>query len=425
MWQRLPGPPRFGVPCGWIVPISHERAMLSLSSRATTSGALRPRRVRFSSLLLFGALITVGACDEDTPTDPVRVASIEVTPRLSSARVGATQQLAAVAKDASGNAMSGESITWSSSEPTVATVSPSGLVTYVGSGSTAIIASARGTTGFATIVSDANVATVSITPATFNLQLGLSTTLVATPRDAANVPLFRPVTWTSSAPTVATVSSTGVVTSVTAGTVTITATSEGKSATASITIVPPAPVASVTVTPGTGFLPTTVGVPLTLVLRDAAGAVLNNRVVTWTSSDNAIATVSATGVVTALTSGNVTITATSEGKSGSASFTALPGLRSGTGFTFSNTVDNSAFFAVYVPAGSTALAVTLRNGTGDPDMYAYPPGANSPSCASEAAGPTENCNFTNPAGGVWVIEIYAFTAHTGTTLTATVTPTPP
>ena len=102
--------------------------MLSLSSRATTSGALRPRRVRFSSLLLFGALITVGACDEDTPTDPVRVASIEVTPRLSSARVGATQQLAAVAKDASGNAMSGESITWSSSEPTVATVSPSGLV---------------------------------------------------------------------------------------------------------------------------------------------------------------------------------------------------------------------------------------------------------------------------------------------------------
>ncbi len=411
--------------------------MPSFSLRPTPRGTVRSRRARLSSLLLVGALISVSACAEDTPADPIRVATVEVTPRLSTGRVGTTQQLVAAAKDAGGSPMSGETITWKSAEPTVATVSATGLVTYVGAGSTAILASARGTSGFATIVSDPNVATVSmflstgVPVSTFNLPFPQTLQLVATPQDAKGVDLFRPVTWSTSAPTIATVSSTGLVTSVGAGTATITATSEGKTASTSITVVPPAPVATVAITPTSGFLPTTVAVPLAVTLRDAGNGVLVNRVVTWTTSNSAVATVSSTGVVTATTTGTVTITATSEGRSGSASFTALTGLRSAVGLTFTNAVINtSAFFAVYVPAGSTTLLVTLRNGNGDPDLYVYRPGQalnTAAACASEAGGAVvvENCTLTNPVAGVWVIEVFAFDPHTGTTIAATITPTPP
>jgi hypothetical protein len=59
----------------------------------------------------------------------------------------------------------------------------------------------------------------------------------------------------------------------------------------------------------------------TATLRDASGAALSNRVVTWTSSNANVATVSASGGVTAIAPGAVTITAASEGKSGSAALT--------------------------------------------------------------------------------------------------------
>ncbi len=418
-------------------PFSKERAMHSLSLRSNPSGAHRSRRVRYSSIWLVGALFSFGACTEDTPADPVRVATVDVKPRLSTARVGATQQLTATANDASGNPMSGETITWRSSEPTVATVTPTGLVTFVGAGSTAILASARGTSGFATIVSDANVATVSVfLPngalfSTVNLPFPQTLQLSAKPQDARAVDLFRPVTWTTSAPTIATVSSTGLVTSVAAGTATITATSESRTAAVTIVVVPPAPVATVALSPTSGFMPTGVAVPLTVELRDANNGVLVNRVITWTTSNAAVATVSATGAVTALTTGPVTITATSEGRSASATFTALTGLRNATGVTFTNaTVNTSALFAVYVPAGSTTLLVTIRNGNGDPDLYVYRPGqslTSAAACASENGGAVvvENCTLTNPIAGVWVIDIYAYEPHAGTTVTATITPTPP
>jgi uncharacterized protein YjdB len=381
-------------------------------------------------LLAAGSLFGAVACNDDTPADPIRVASVDVTPKLSNARVGTTQQLTAVARDASGNAMSGESVTWSSSEPSVATVSAGGLVTFVGNGSTAIIATARGTTGFATIVSDGNVAQVTLSATLVSVSTPQTFQLTATPKDAAGNALFRPVTWTSSAPTVATVSSTGLISSVSAGTTTITATSEGKTATATVTITQPLPVATVAIAPNTGFLPTGVAVPLAVTLRDANNGILvDPRVVTWTTSAAGVATVSATGVVSAVATGNVTITATSEGKNGTAAFQALTGLKNATGITFSNaTASTQVPFAVYIPSGTTTLRITLAGGTGDPDLYLYKPGNTNlaaDDCHSFNDGPAETCTVTNPASGVWLVLVDAYIPHAGTTILATITPTPP
>jgi len=85
------------------------------------------------------------------------------------------------------------------------------------------------------------VASVSVSPATASVQAGLTLQLTATPKDASSSPLSgRAVTWTSSNGGVATVSGTGLVTGVAAGSATITATSEGQSGAASVTVSAPA-----------------------------------------------------------------------------------------------------------------------------------------------------------------------------------------
>ncbi|HYS59088.1 MAG TPA: alkaline phosphatase family protein [Gemmatimonadales bacterium] len=148
--------------------------------------------------------------------------------------------------------------------------------------------------------------------------------LTATPRDASGNPLTgRAISWSSSDNTIATVSSSGLVTGVVAGAVTITATSEGQSGTASITV-SGVPVASVTVSPASASVPAGQTVQLSATLRDANGTILTGRSVTWASNNTPVATVTGTGLVTAKVAGSATITATSEGQSGTAAITVTP-----------------------------------------------------------------------------------------------------
>ncbi len=81
------------------------------------------------------------------------------------------------------------------------------------------------------------VASVTVSPATASVTVGQTVQLTATPRDAAGNPLSgRAVAWVSSATRVATVSGSGLVAGVAAGTATITASSEGQSGTAAVTV---------------------------------------------------------------------------------------------------------------------------------------------------------------------------------------------
>src|SRR5439155_997047 len=87
---------------------------------------------------------------------------------------------------------------------------------------------------------------------------------------------------------------------------------------------PPAPVASVTVTPASASVPTGLTFQLTATLKDANGNTLTGRTVTWASSNTAVATVSGSGLVSGATVGPATITATSEAQSGTAAITVTP-----------------------------------------------------------------------------------------------------
>jgi uncharacterized protein YjdB len=200
-------------------------------------------------------------------------------------------------------------------------VSSSGVVTGLGAGTATITATSEGKSGGTPLTVTVNpVATVTVTLANASLTQGSTTQAVATVRDAAGNPLAgRTITWTSAALGVATVTTGGAVTAVGAGSVLITATvtAEGKSGSATLTV-SSVPVASVTVSMGRPRIGVGQISQGWAVLRDAGGNVLSGRVVTWTPSDPAVATVTNTGVATAVGLGTAILTATSEGVSGSA-----------------------------------------------------------------------------------------------------------
>ncbi len=124
----------------------------------------------------------------------------------------------------------------------------------------------------------------------------------------------RSLQWSSPEPTTATVSATGLVTAVAVGgPVPIAAVSEGITATAQVTVRRP-PVASIELTPSDTTLAVGNTLQLSPKLRSATGQLLTDRGMDWTSSNPAIASVSATGLVTAIAAGGpVTISVASEG----------------------------------------------------------------------------------------------------------------
>jgi len=250
------------------------------------------------------------------------VATVQVTPSPASVAVGQTGQLVALTKSAGGADLTGRPVAWATADPAVATVNETGIVTGVAVGDVDITATSEGKTGTSRItVSAISVATVAVAPPTSSIREGAKVELTATAKDANGATLAgRAPTWSTSAAGIASVNASGVVTGVSAGTATITATIEGKAGTAAITVTR-RPVASVTLSPIAPTVTTGQTAQLAAVVKDAQGAVLQGRVVTWTTGAQAVATVNASGLVTGVAPGTATITATSEGVTGTATVT--------------------------------------------------------------------------------------------------------
>lgn len=161
------------------------------------------------------------------------------------------------------------------------------------------------------------VSSVGVSALANQLEVGATLQLTASPRDAKGNPLpGRVVTWTSSAASVASVDNAGIVTGVTAGTATITATSEGVSGTVGLTVVP-VPVSAVFIDTRAPSVRQGGTAQLTAVAQDAIGRVLAGRTITWSSAAPAVASVSQAGLVTGLAAGSTYIRASSEGKTDS------------------------------------------------------------------------------------------------------------
>ncbi|HLM18047.1 MAG TPA: Ig-like domain-containing protein [Acidimicrobiia bacterium] len=308
--------------------VSSSPDVAPLTGDATVTG----RTIGRSSLLL--------RVDNKVGTTGVRVlskpvASVFVSPSSVSIAAGQTAQLTGTAYDVNGNPIEGRNVSWSSSNANVASIDNNGLLTAVAVGEAEITANASGrktavpvtVTARSSNPSGAAVASVTVSLNSPSLVAGQSTQANATLKDAGGAVLTgRSIVWTSSDAHVANVNGSGLVTAVQAGTVTITATAEGKSGNAPLGVTAgsgtSAPVASVTLSVASSI---NVGqtAQASVTLKDASGNVLTGRPIYYVSSDAAIASVSSSGLVSALKGGSVTITASSEDKTANAVVTSV------------------------------------------------------------------------------------------------------
>ena len=300
------------------------------------------------------------------------VSTITVTTPANTMFTQATLVATAVLRDANNAILTDRTVTWTSSTPAIATVNSStGVIT---SGSTAgavtIIAAAEGKVGTVNItVTIRPVATVTLTTPSPAMAIGATQQIAVVLTDANNAVLTgRTVTWTSSAGAVASVSQTGLVTGLVSGVTIITATSEGRSATAGITVV--------LVPSITSFTPSLVNAVFSRVAiavvgtnMQTAGSALTFDVAPFFGGESFDATGATTGVLV--------ITLTSPSSAGTANFRFLnSGAVSATqsvtisaigtspiqiSSTFGGT-GGSPFPSRDCPAGSVATGITGRAG---------------------------------------------------------------
>ncbi|HSA55674.1 MAG TPA: Ig-like domain-containing protein [Gemmatimonadaceae bacterium] len=305
------------------------------------------------------------------------VSRIRVTPAASEVVAGSTARLTAEAVDANDVVVEGRTFTWLTSNPAVATVDNSGVVTGVAPGTVTIHAVTAGTEGSAAVtVLPAPVASIDLQPANAQVDVGATTQLVATPRDAAGRPLSgRDLTWVSSDPQVATVSQAGLVAGVTAGSATISVSAPGAGPggstpvrTASVTVLLPA-VVRVAVTPGSVSIPIGAFADFSVSLFGQNDAPLSatGRTITWTSGNPTVATVNAaTGRATGISLGSATIVVTVEtpGRSGSQNGSATLTV---TNVPVASVVVSPGAATVHVgPAYARTFTATTLSGQGVP-----------------------------------------------------------
>jgi len=197
---------------------------------------------RLAGLLLATALTACG--DSEGPTDPDApglppVSSVVVTPQSVELEMASTHDFEATTYDSGGAVLAGRSVNWTSSDPGVATVDSTGRATALTPGVSRIVATSEGVSDSASLtVVPVPAAAVIAEPADTLLEVGQSAQLTAEVRDGEGNPLAgRHVSWSSSAPTLATVSSDGLVEATGPGVAWIEAASEGFADTVVVTVV--------------------------------------------------------------------------------------------------------------------------------------------------------------------------------------------
>src|SRR2546426_3069 len=281
------------------------------------------------------AITTVVACNIPTrpslhPNDAYRLA---VSPKLLTVQQNQVADFTAIGFTTAGDTAN-LAVSWSATSGTITDTSTSNgrhrgrYRAGADTGKVKVIAKGNpgGPADTAVVtVTQAAVTTVAMSPAAASVAIGRTVQLSATPQDVGGNPLSgRVVTWASTNPGVAAVNGSGVVRGVAAGAATGTAACEGQSGTVAITVTV-MPVASVAVSPAAASVTPGQAVQLTATPKDADGTPLTGRTVTWATSNAAVASVGGDGLVTGGASGTATLTARSEGQSGTAAITVTTG----------------------------------------------------------------------------------------------------
>lgn len=279
----------------------------------STSGVISAKKAGTARITVSSVEYPNVSCSTAVEAVDPRIVSAVVSPRTATLRLGVPRQFQVALYDSLGQTIpAGRVITWSSVTPTTASVSATGLVTGLSLGAARIAINAEGVRDTVSLtVTKVPVATVRLSPLASSTVQGQTVQFTATIEDSTGtVATDRVVEWTTSDPTKATVSATGLVTTAAPGTVTVSATSETKVGSATVTILQ-VPVDSILVASSYSVALTANSKAFAITLKDAAGNQLLNRGVSISSSAPDIAVGSANSSATLVTvTANVAGTAT-------------------------------------------------------------------------------------------------------------------
>ncbi len=279
---------------------------------------------------------TVGGTSGSTPltVTPASVVSITVSPATAAIPLGMNQTFTAVGAFTDGSTQDvTNSAHWSSSVPSVATVSnssgSSGMATSTGSGSTVINATLGTVSGSGNLtVTNAILAAIEVNPQSPSIPIGGSQQFMATGlyTDGSTANITTSVTWASSSPTVAAVGNTpgsiGLATSADSGTTIISATFGSLAGSTSLAVQDPLVAISVsppiaTIVPGANQQYGATGTYASGLINDVSSSVL------WGSSSPAVATITASGLAMSAAIGQTVISASLGSTVGSATLAVL------------------------------------------------------------------------------------------------------
>lgn len=276
-----------------------------------------PRRARS-----LGAIALLLAACSSSPTGNTGVEVVVITPSTLSVGVGGIDSLTAIAIGTGGTAVT-TPITWRSLAPTIATVSGSGTVTGVIPGSAMVVASAGGKADTVEVQVYGALQAITVSIDRPVIKSSDTTRVRATGRDLGG--RIVPITpeWSVSDPTVAIVAPNGLVLGLRYNANTpIFASVNGITGFATVAVIP-SEVKSVAIRPDTA----TISLGTTFLLRptviDEFDVEVTDRTVVWTSTNTDVITVTSAGQLLAVSPGSATVSATTGGKTGSASFTVL------------------------------------------------------------------------------------------------------
>jgi uncharacterized protein YjdB len=276
------------------------------------------------------ALLAISAAcgDDDDPMGPGDdVATLEFTSGPQEIEVGSTGQLAFEIRDAAGALIDPDdvTVTFSSSNEAVATVSGTGLVTPVAPGTATITIQVGTLTDTVLITVIQEVASIAIIGGDLDLITDETVSLVIVSLDADGNPVENPaLTFSSSNDDVVTVDDQGTITAESQGTATITVEGGGESDTIEVTIF--AGTSDVLTLGATNAFTVQVGDAVTItelvtVLDAPGGTVIPDPELVFVSTAPGVATVDATGMLSALATGGTLITVTSpDAPTGTATF---------------------------------------------------------------------------------------------------------
>ena len=220
---------------------------------------------------------------------------------------------------------------WASSNTSVATISSAGFAAGQNAGTTTITATSNLTDGGTAtanttlVITAATLASVDITAPSTSMSAGntVQLQLIGTYSDSSNATLTtdNATIWASLSPSVATVTSSGLVSGVAVGSVTVRSTNSGVRDTVGLTVTAPT-LSTIAVTPGTPTMPTgdTLSFVATGTYSDGSTSAITSTV-TWASSNTTIATISTAGLATTIANGSTNITATKGSVSGNTTLT--------------------------------------------------------------------------------------------------------